>query len=360
MGRKYNKDDAVWRKNFGVILRNLFILYSLDYTAFARQYNWSEATIRYWFNGRSLPKEGLPNIKEYFYNNISSNRQKDEKMYEKVKDLFDRQGAINTYYKLRRYYPSVKTFSGEVLEMCYLIAKRKADISIVNEEIPATGKTQVVVFDFDGTLTAGNFKRTTWESIWERLGYDVRCCQELHMRFSRGEITHDEWCKITEEYFCKRHLHRDMVEKISQKLRLIKGAKETLKELQRRNIKIYIVSGSIMAVIRSVIHPVYQYIDGIKANEFRFGDDGFLKEIIGTKYDFEGKASYISELSKELRVHPSDILFIGNSINDRFAYESGARTLCINPQLTDISDSKVWNACINSCRNLTEILDYIT
>lgn len=115
-----------------------------------------------------------------------------------------------------------------------------------------------------------------------------------------------------------------------------------------------------MAVIRSVIHPVYQYIDGIKANEFRFGDDGFLKEIIGTKYDFEGKASYISELSKELRVHPSDILFIGNSINDRFAYESGARTLCINPQLTDISDSKVWNACINSCRNLTEILDYIT
>jgi len=359
MGRVYKKDNVIWKKIFGAILRDLFDIYNLDYTSFAKQYHWSEATVRYWFSGRSLPKEGLSHIKEYFSEKIVPDSVKDEKLYEKVKSLFDCQEAVKIYYKLRIKYPTIKSFSGEALETCYMLAKNKHDVSNYSDEIAPTGKTQVVVFDFDGTLTTSNTKRTTWESIWAGLGYDVKYCQELHVRFNRGEITHDEWCQITEDYFRKRHLHRDMIEKISKKIRLIKGAKKTLEELHRRDIKVYIVSGSIMTVIRSVIHPVYQYIDGIKANEFRFGEDGLLKEIIGTKYDFEGKASYISELSKDLRVNPNDILFVGNSINDRFAYTSGARTLCINPQLTDIANSKMWNDCILSCRNLTEILKFI-
>lgn len=361
MGRGNKYDDVNWKKNFGHILKVFFDLYGLSYNSFATQYNWSDATVRYWLIGRSIPKEGLPNLKEYLYNNIPSDGLSDEKVYEQVKKIFDRQSAVSIYYGLRRSYPLMKLFAGEALATCYLLAKRKIDILNVYDcnEIPALQKTQVVVFDFDGTLTTSNSKRTTWESIWIGLGYDVKCCQELHLRFSRGEITHDQWCKITEDYFRKQHLHRDTLENISRKIHLLKGTRETLKELYQRDIKIYIVSGSIMTVIRSVLRPVYQYIDGIKANEFRFGDDGFLREIIGTKYDFEGKASFISELSKELRVHPSDILFVGNSINDQFVYTSGARTLCINPQLTDIGNSKIWNDCIPSCRNLTEILKYI-
>ena len=359
MGRVYTKDNTSWKKAFGTILSALFNQYGLDYTSFASQYNWSESTVRYWFSGRSCPKEGLAHIKEYFYNNIPSSNSTDEKIYEKVKALFDSRGAVQIFYKLRRMYPSMKNFSGEVLETCCLFAKNKALILDFCDEIPSTGKTQVVVFDFDGTLTEGNSNKTTWESIWVSLGYDIKCCQELHMRFSRGEISHDQWCKITETYFCNRHLHRSMVEKLSSKIRLIKGARKTFKELYQRDIKIYIISGSIMTVIRSVIRPIYQYVDGIKANEFRFGEDGLLKEIIGTKYDFDGKAAYISELSKELRVSTSDILFVGNSINDQYAYISGARTLCINPQLTDIGNSTVWNYCIPSCRDLTEILKCI-
>lgn len=114
-----------------------------------------------------------------------------------------------------------------------------------------------------------------------------------------------------------------------------------------------------MTVIRSVIRPVYQYVDGIKANEFRFGEDGLLKEIIGTKYDFEGKATYISELSRELKISSRDILFVGNSVNDQFVHISGARTLCINPKLTDVSNLTMWNNCIPTCRDLTEIMEFV-
>ena len=115
-----------------------------------------------------------------------------------------------------------------------------------------------------------------------------------------------------------------------------------------------------MLVIRSVLGAIYQYVDGIKANEFRFDNEsGILLEIIGTKYDFEGKAYYISEIAEELRISPHDILFVGNSINDQSAYMSGARTLCINPKVTDILNQTVWNNCIPSCDNLWDIMKYI-
>ena len=37
-----------------------------------------------------------------------------------------------------------------------------------------TGKTQAVIFDFDGTLTKDKLNHTTWESIWINLGYSEK------------------------------------------------------------------------------------------------------------------------------------------------------------------------------------------
>ena len=57
-------------------------------------------------------------------------------------------------------------FSGEMLEVCYDIAKNKRSVIIKEHNYAKpTGKTQVVVFDFDGTLTSGKTNRTTWEGL---------------------------------------------------------------------------------------------------------------------------------------------------------------------------------------------------
>ena len=63
--------------------------------------------------------------------------------------------------------------------------------------------------------------------------------------------------------------------------------------------------------------------------------------------------------ASELKISPADIWFVGNSVNDRFAYKSGAKTLCINPKLTDPTNQTVWNRCIPKCENLLEIFQYI-
>lgn len=360
MGREYKKDNAVWKHEFGVILTCLFKTYDLDYSSFAAQYNWSTSTVRYWLIGRSLPKEGLAHLKEFFQNNIPINDIHDEQIYEELHVFFESHHVEHIFYSLRKLYPTMNFFAGEVLSVCRDYAKNDlSGLHLESKEIPPTGKTRAVVFDFDGTLTSGKTNRTTWESIWTSLDYDVKCCQELHLRFNRNEITHAEWCKLTEQCFRKRNLHRETIDKIASGIRLLKGVKATFQELQKRDVKIYIVSGSILSVIRSVLGSNYQYIDGIKANQFRYDESGLLTEIIGTKYDFEGKASFISEIASELRISPKDILFIGNSVNDQFAYISGAKTLCINPKLTDITNRTIWNDCIPICRDLWEILQYV-
>lgn len=284
----------------------------------------------------------------------------DKQIYEEIKSFFVEQNALILYCELRRLYPMLNQFAGEILSACYDMAKDiyPVDMYALNDVQP-TGKTQAVIFDFDGTITSGKTNKTTWESLWTSLDYDVKMCQDLHMRYDRNEISHAEWCKLTEEKFCERNLHKNTVENLALKIKLMKGTRNTFRELQKRDIKIYIVSGSILLVIRRVLGNLYQYVDGIKANEFRFNQSGFLTEIVGTKYDFEGKANFITEIAMELHISPKDILFIGNSINDRFAHISGARILCINPKLTDVTNRIVWNNCIQTCEDLTEVIEYL-
>ncbi len=70
---------------------------------------------------------------------------------------------------------------------------------------------KAIVFDFDGTLTLKmepHLGNTTWEKVWVRLGYDVKECARYFKAFRKNEITHEEWCEITAEYFKKSRSKR--------------------------------------------------------------------------------------------------------------------------------------------------------
>ena len=232
---------------------------------------------------------------------------------------------------------------------------QRLELSPIRIESDSKKKTEAVVFDFDGTLTttAGNAK-TTWESIWTLLGYNIDDCINLHIKFSHKEISHEEWCLLTEEKFKERRLHRDQLMSLVYNIKLIPGIEDVFKELDRKNIKVYIVSGSIKCIIRKSLGNLYQYVSGgVDANVFNFD------EKIGTAYDFEGKAARISKIVEELKITPKQILFVGNSHNDEWAYSSGARTLAINPKDTNMFNKDIWNDCIYHCESLIEIMKYI-
>lgn len=362
MSRIRQKHDLKWKKHFGILLRNIFNAYELDYSAFSEEYSWSTSTIRYWFIGRSLPhRDALSNLKVYFSEHIKNQNPHNMQMAAQIKNIFLQENNTAIYFKLKRLYSDFGEFVGETLTVIYELAKNNSSIlNLADEnECLSSGNTQAVIFDFDGTLTIGKTNRTTWERLWLSLGYKVQQCQELHMKFDRKEITHAQWCKLTEEKFRERSLHKRVLQEIAEKITLIDGIKETFEELTAKNIKIYIVSGSIDTIIHCALGDLKKYVEETKANHFKFNREGYLYEIVGTKYDFEGKADFISQIATDLNISPNDILFVGNSSNDRFAYSSGAKTLCINPKLTDTTNRTVWNDCIPTCENLTEILQYI-
>lgn len=361
MAKPNQRDNPVWREAFGKILKAVFSTYSLNYRDFCAQYHCSEATFRYWQNGTKLPQESyIPQLQEFLQANITNDTVKFSCVQHIISEFLHSQSADNLFFELHYACPDDARFLGEVFALYRNVAKNKYSLSTnVNQSISPTGHIKAVVFDFDGTLTQDKANRTTWESLWINLGYSARDCQELLLQYNQKEISHEEWCKITELKFRERNLHRDTVEKIATKIHLLKGVRKTFRELRKRGIQIYVVSGSILLVIQTVLRDLCQYIDRIQANQFVFNEAGFLTQIIGTKYDFEGKAQFIKEIAGEFNIAPQDILFLGNSINDRFAYQSGAKTLCINPTLTDPSNRNVWNNCIQSCEDLYEIISFI-
>jgi HAD superfamily phosphoserine phosphatase-like hydrolase len=220
-------------------------------------------------------------------------------------------------------------------------------------------QTKVMVFDFDGTLTKRTDNRTTWEKIWVSLGYSIDDCANLHRRFSRGELTHQKWCELTTNKFKLRTLREERLKKIARDIQLVPGTKDTLESLKKNGIRLYVLSGSIKQVIKLVLGDLYDLFDEVKANEIEFDGAGVIKRIIGTRYDFQGKAAFLSNLIYEQALSPLDVLFIGNSVNDIWASQSGARTLCVNPHMTNPDIEEHWSYAIKEMKNLRQILEYV-
>ena len=201
---------------------------------------------------------------------------------------------------------------------------------------------------------------TTWEKIWLKLKYKANECADLHRDFSQLRITHEQWCKQTEQKFKARNLKRSDLDKIAAEIKLMPGVGETLKTLHSKGVKLYILSGSIKYVVRAVLGNFCEYVETVKANELKFTPQGKLEEIIGTPYDFRGKAAFIRQALEEHHANAWESLFIGNSQNDHWAHESGVATLCVNPNMTDGNDNIRWTHCIQHMKDFREVLKFVT
>lgn len=217
--------------------------------------------------------------------------------------------------------------------------------------------TKCVVFDFDGTLTKQN-DRTTWELIWEELGYSIEDCARLHRDFSNKVITHREWCEMTCEAFNDRSITRQTLNSVASKIQLVTGVPELLKILRDYNIEMHILSGSINEIINIVLGELTTYFLSVQANSFRFAGQA-LSYIESTDFDFEKKADYVKRLMVARNFSTTDILFVGNSSNDKWVSRSGVATLCVNPHFTDGNDEKEWIYCIREMHDMREILKFI-
>jgi HAD superfamily phosphoserine phosphatase-like hydrolase len=242
----------------------------------------------------------------------------------------------------------------------YELHKRKNRFAPRNEgQMEMAFITKAVVFDFDGTLTVNDDGQTTWEKIWEILGYPPNECSDLHNRFMNNEFSHEKWCQITEEKFRARKFNLTQLKRIARGMSLLTGASEAILKLRASGIKLYILSGSIKQVIKECLGNLYDCFEHVSANEMTFDKSNILAKIRGTFYDFDGKARFLKNIIRENGYDQWEVLFVGNSRNDDWASLAGVRTLCINPQKTRPDDRSVWTYARERVENLIDIFQYI-
>lgn len=344
-----------WRDDFNIIYKRVKSGCSISDETIANAINVSVDSVRQYSGRRKTMPDNINSLCELFKAKIEKLNDTDKK-----KLLTDLQKSLSNAFEDVKC-DKIGQYVCAMLKQCYSNEKSKITYSV---DFPncykSTGHIQAVIFDFDGTLTKTKL-RTTWESLWEILGYDVQECRTLHRQYDKGNLTHQEWCDKTAEKFIEKKLTRQQVLEFAKQIKLVAGCKKTLQAIKDRNIKLYIVSGSIKEIIENVLGSTHSLFTEIKANEFIFDiQTSILNKIIGTEYDFIGKANYIKCIANRLGIATSDILFIGNSNNDVWAYQSGAKTLCINPTGTNYHDDTIWHDAIVECKNLSEILPFIT
>jgi HAD superfamily phosphoserine phosphatase-like hydrolase len=226
---------------------------------------------------------------------------------------------------------------------------------------PHPTPVRVVVFDFGGTLTQPTGEMTTWERLWSACGHETLDeCHRLHAEYSNGSITHRQWCDKTMQSFKAKDFSVKHLESILPDIKLVDGVAETLLTLESRDIGLYIVSGSIKYLILKTLGALHEKFEEIRANDMVFDENGQLKKIKATLYDFDGKAKFLRRVARDSGVPASQILFVGNSSNDLHAHSAGVQTLVVNPRFVDPNDRTVWTNQIRKLTNLQQILPFVT
>ena len=220
---------------------------------------------------------------------------------------------------------------------------------------------KAVIFDFDGTLTHKGIN--TWKKIWTMLGYDTVNENSVYKKQMRDYLnkvtTYQEWCDQTCLYYRKGKLKKSDFSKIAETMNFVDGLEDFLKELKANNLSLHIVSGNFTEIIKHALGEKVKYFDSINANNLEFDENEIISKIVGTNYDYEGKAKFIDEYCLKNNINPADICFVGNGDNDQWAYLSGCKTICVNPDTKTVSNKSVWHKKVENVKNLTTLLPLI-
>lgn len=219
---------------------------------------------------------------------------------------------------------------------------------------------KAVVFDFDGTLTKKN--QNIWKMLWEVCKYPTdktSLYAKLYVsHVIKKEITRKQWFDLTCEAFMKKNLNFVKFYNVSRQIQLIDGFEETIKTLNKKGYELYIVSGCIKEAIEIALGKYANYFTFIESNRAYFDKNGNLYKFKPTNFDYEGKAKFIENI-KKTGIKAENITFVGNSDNDEWAYTTGCKTICINPDKAESDNKTKWNVLFEKLDNLKQILPLI-
>jgi|GEM_PF-4025701 len=233
----------------------------------------------------------------------------------------------------------------------------------------------VVAFDLDGTLIRG--LRHAWGYLREAAGYTkeeaIQLTDEFKRKFKSGTINYKGWTKIALEQLQIKVLTKKKIKNFfsAQSFFIAHNLEMAIKRLKQHGYAVIIISGSTDSILEHYIPNYSDLFDKVYINEFHWNDDGTLKDITPTDYDWngdnpnqgvKGKCDAMRDFCITDNKAPlSNTVFVGDDENDISAMNLATKKIFFNRN-PKARPTKLFSGGIKilaESDDLDDVVDYI-
>lgn len=212
-------------------------------------------------------------------------------------------------------------------------AAQGVDVAVERYSLERRAK-RLIVFDVDSTLITGE----VIEMLAERAGAGeaVAAITEAAMR---GELDFAE--SLHQRVATLAGLPAEVVDEVSEELRLTPGARTTIRTLRRLGYHCGVVSGGFRQVIEPLAHELM--LDFVAANELEIIDGRLTGRVTGPVIDRAGKAKALRDFAEAAGVPMEQTVAVGDGANDIDMLTAAGLGVAFNakPALREVADASL-------------------
>ena len=219
----------------------------------------------------------------------------------------------------------------------------------------ALDKAQLIFFDLDGTLVDG--MEYFYQHLWEHFGVPKEQTRQVLEKYIKKETSYEDWVRNDVKLLQAAGATKSALLDAIMSLHPMQGAVETVRALQSRGYKVFVISGGIDLVIEAVYgNEARNLFEEVFINRYQFDQSGKLVGVVPAAYSLENKAGCIKDMAAKYGADLQDCVFVGNNENDVEAALLTGTSIAFNSKserLVEVASQHV------ESRDLHDILKYL-
>jgi phosphoserine phosphatase len=201
---------------------------------------------------------------------------------------------------------------------------------------PPDPRYALVAFDVDGTLVDSEDGKVVWQLLNRRFGADDGSEALLFESFCRREITYAQWVELDIRGWRDAGATRQAIaEVILDKLRPVRGARETIEALRASGLKVVVISGTLDLTLE-LLFPDSPFEETF-TNRIWFDELGRIAGWEATPYDMEGKARGLEVMAGRFGVPLDRTVYVGDNWNDLGVMARAGLAVAFQPKHADVA-----------------------